>query len=138
MKPAWNLGCGAGIPVEGGTDNKGVIEQTLEIMARMGLCANEWTILENLDHVAICFKRCYDRYTKYRRDHAITGECLEYAQFLRQIRVSDLFIAYKSVRLNGQPVSAHVLNMDTIRSRCGIHSFDAQAADIVTPWDDHR
>ncbi len=124
--------------LEGGTDNKGVIEQTLEFMARMGLCTNEWTILENLDHTAICFKRCYDRYTKYRRDHAITGECLEYAQFLRQLRVSDLFVAYKSVRLGGQPASAHVLNMDLIRSRCGIYSFDAQAADIVTPWDDHK
>ena len=62
---------------------------------------------------------------------------VEYTQFLRQLRVSDLFVAYKSGRLGGQPASAHVLNMDLIRSRCEIHSFDAQAADIVTPWDDH-
>ena len=89
----------------------------------------------NLDQVAICFKRCYDDYTKYRRDHAIMGECLEYTQFLRQLRASDLFIAYKSVRMAGDTVSAHILNFDLIRTRCGIQSFDVNAPDFDCPWD---
>jgi hypothetical protein len=122
--------------LDGGEANKGIIEQTLEGMARMGLTSNQWTIMDrNLDQVAICFKRCYDDYTKYRRDHAIMGECLEYTQFLRQLRASDLFIAYKSVRMAGDTVSAHVLNFDLIRTRCGIQSFDVNAPDFDCPWD---
>ena len=121
--------------LDGGTANKGIIEQTLEGMARMGLYANEWTIMENLDHVAIYFKLCYDRYTQYRRDHAITGECLDYAQFLKQLRQSDLFIAYKPVRISGMLKRAYVLDYEEILKRCDIASFDPTTPEPISPWE---
>ena len=121
--------------LDGGTANKGIIELTLEGMARMGLYASEWTIMENLDHVAIYFKLCYDRYTQYRRDHAITGECLDYAQFLKQLRQSDLFIAYKPVRISGMLKRAYVLDYEEILKRCDIASFDPTTPEPISPWD---
>lgn len=121
--------------LDGGTANKGIIELTLEGMARMGLYASEWTIMENLDHVAIYFKLCYDRYTQYRRDHAINGECLDYAQFLKQLRQSDLFIAYKPVRISGMLKRAYVLDYEEILKRCDIASFDPTTPDPISPWD---
>lgn len=121
--------------LDGGSANKGIIEQTLEGMARMGLYANEWTIMENLDHVAIYFKLCYDRYTQYRRDHAIVGECLEYAQFLKQLRQSDLFVAYKPVRISGMLKRAYVLDYEEIQKRCDITSFDPTTPEPISPWD---
>ena len=121
--------------LDGGDANKGIIEQTLEIMARMGLYLNEWTIMENLNHVAICFRRCYDRYTQYRREHAIGGESLEYAQFLKQLRQSDLFVAYKPVRINGELRRAYVLDYDEIKKRCDIATFDSLAPEPISPWE---
>jgi hypothetical protein len=121
--------------LDGGDANKGIIEQTLEIMARMGLYQNEWTIMENLDHVAICFRHCYDRYTQYRREHAIGGEFLEYAQFLKQLRQSDLFVAYKPVRINGELRRAYVLDYDEIKKRCDVASFDSTAPEPISPWE---
>jgi len=121
--------------LDGGDANKGIIEQTLEIMARMGLYQNEWTIMENLNHVAICFRRCYDRYTQYRREHAIGGESLEYAQFLKQMRQSDLYVAYKPVRINGELRRAYVLDYDEIKKRCDIATFDSSAPEPISPWE---
>ena len=121
--------------LDGGDANKGIIEQTLEIMARMGLCPNEWTIMENLNHVAICFKLCYDRFTQYRREHAIGGESLEYAQFLKQLRQSDLFVAYKPVRMGGELRRAYVLDYDEIKKRCDIATFDSTAPEPISPWE---
>ena len=121
--------------LDGGDANKGIIEQTLEIMARMGLYQTEWTIMENLNHVAICFRRCYDRYTQYRREHAIGGESLEYAQFLKQLRQSDLFVAYKPVRINGELRRAYVLDYDEIKKRCDIATFDSTAPEPISPWE---
>lgn len=121
--------------LDGGDANKGIIEQTLEGMARMGLYANEWTIMENLDHVAIYFKLCYDRYTKYRREHAIGGECLEYTQFLKQLRQSDLFIAYKPVRISGMLKRVYVLDYEEIQKRCEITSFDPTMPEPISPWE---
>jgi hypothetical protein len=51
--------------LDGGTSNRGVVEQSLEIMARMGLAYGfDWKPLENDTQVAINLKRCYDRFTK--------------------------------------------------------------------------
>ena len=101
----------------------------------MGLYLNEWTIMENLNHVAICFRRCYDRYTQYRREHAIGGESLEYAQFLKQLRQSDLFVAYKPVRINGELRRAYVLDYDEIKKRCDVATFDSSAPEPISPWE---
>ena len=84
-----------------GSANKGIIEQTLEGMARMGLYANEWTIMENLDHVAIYFKLCYDRYTQIPPGSRHCWRVPGIRAVSEQLRQSDLFVAYKPVRISG-------------------------------------
>lgn len=121
--------------LEGNVTNKGVVEQTLEVMARMGLSSDEWRVLKNLDHVAINVKKCYDRYTRYRRECAITGECLSQAEFIQQLRHSDLFVEYTPVRFANGQWRAYVLDFVEIKKRCNIDSFDLSASDLVTPWD---
>jgi hypothetical protein len=111
--------------LDGNTSNKGLVEQSLEIMARMGLDSqSEWTLLEKNSQVAIRFNAVYDRFTKYRRDHAIGGECLEYRQFLKQLKKSDLFLDYKPVRFGGDLYKAYVLDYELVLGRCDLESFD--------------
>ena len=109
--------------LDGGETNKSVVEQTLEIMDRMGLDDDSCKILEDGKLVAIFFKGVYDRYTKYRRDHAIGGECLTYAQFMRQLRKSDLFVEDRSVRFNSGIRWAVVMNYATMKQRCDVAGF---------------
>ena len=112
--------------LDGSAVNRGIVEQSLEIMARMGLAYGlDWKPLENDTLVAINLKRCYDRFTKYRRDHAISGECLEYRQFTKQLRGSDLFIAYKPVNFNNRTAQAFVLNYPLLLERCDLEGFDS-------------
>lgn len=122
--------------LDGGTANKGIIEQTLEVMARMGLSSDEWRILKDIDRVAINVKKCYDRYTRYRRDFAITGECLSQTEFVKQLRHSDLFVSYSPVRFANGQWRAYVLDFAEIKKRCNIDSFDVTASDLITPWDE--
>jgi len=112
--------------LDGSAVNRGIVEQSLEIMARMGLTFGlDWKPLADDTQVAINLKRCYDRFTKYRRDHAITGECLEYRQFTKQLRNSDLFVAYKPVNFNNITTKAYVLNYALLRERCDFgHIYD--------------
>jgi len=111
--------------LDGSAVNRGIVEQSLEIMARMGLTYGlDWKLLENDTQVAINLKRCYDRFTKYRREHAITGECLEYRQFTKQLRNSDLFVAYKPVKFANTTAHAFVLNYMSLLERCDIQGFD--------------
>jgi len=111
--------------LDGSPVNRGIVEQSLEIMARMGLTFGlDWKTLENDTLVAINLKRCYDRFTKYRRDHAITGECLEYRQFTKQLRGSDLFVAYKPVNFNNTTAQAFILDYRLLLERCDIQGFD--------------
>ena len=123
----WHLGFAAKeYLLDGSAVNRGIVEQSLEIMARMGLAYGlDWKPLENDTQVAVNLKRCYDRFTKYRRDHAISGECLEYRQFTKQLRGSDLFLAYKPVNFNNRTAQAFVLNYPLLLERCDIEGFDS-------------
>ena len=58
--------------LDGGQSNKSIVELTLEVMDRMGLSDEECRYLDD-GNVAIHFRGIYDRYTQYRRDHAILG-----------------------------------------------------------------
>ena len=76
--------------LDGGTSNKSVVEQTLEIMSRMGLDPkSEYAITDDGRVLALWLNHVYDRYTKYRKDYAILGETLTYAQFKKQLQHSD-------------------------------------------------
>ena len=93
-------------------------------MARMGLdSGTDFKVSEDEKQIAIRFPRIYDRFTKYRRDYAIVGECLDYRQFLKQIRNSDLFLEYKQTRFDDANTKAYVLDYQAILVRCDINSF---------------
>ena len=121
--------------LDGNTNNKSVVEQTLEVMARMGLGKDEWKVMSNLLHVAVRFYTVYDRYTQYRREHAIVGECLGYDEFRKQLKSSDLYVADRTVNFGGRRFDATILRWDEITARLGISSFDNAAESLVTPWD---
>ena len=110
--------------LDGGETNKSVVEQTLEIIDRMGLDDEVCRMLENGTQAAIHFKSVYDRYTRYRRDHAIVGECLTYSQFMRQLRNSDLYIMTKVVRFGSETKKAVVLNYEVLSQRCDVSGFN--------------
>jgi len=123
--------------LDGSAVNRGIVEQSLEIMARMGLAYGlDWKPLEGETQVAINLKRCYDRFTKYRRDHAISGECLEYRQFTKQLRGSDLFVAYRTIAFTNTPARAFVLDYRLVLERCDIDGFDQVNITAETSEDD--
>lgn len=109
--------------LDGGDANKSIIEQTLEVMDRMTICPDHCGFSKDGKEVGFLFARFYDQYTKYRRDHAIYGECLPYNQFIKQLKKSDLFIAYKSFRIGGGTPKAYVLDYELVRRRCDVSGF---------------
>lgn len=114
--------------LDGGESNKSIVEQTLEIMDRMGLDPECCRLLEDGRSLAIHFRAAYDRYTKYRRDHAILGECLSYSQFMRQLRRSDLFIEDRTVRFVSEARKAAILDYTLLVTRCDVTTFSASGA----------
>lgn len=108
--------------LDGGESNKSVVEQTLEVIDRMGLSDEDCRILDD-DNIAIHFRGVYDRYTQYRRDHAILGECLPYSQFMKQLRKSELYIETRTVRFGDDPKKAIILHYGLLRQRCDIEGF---------------
>ncbi|HQK34854.1 MAG TPA: hypothetical protein PK074_09025, partial [Spirochaetales bacterium] len=79
--------------LDGGTYNRSIVEQTLEVMSRMGLDPkSEYAICDEGRVLALWLNHVYDRYTKYRKDYAIVGETLTYAQFKKQLQHSDYFL----------------------------------------------
>jgi len=108
--------------LDGGDSNKSIVEVTLEVISRMGLTADEFRTTQD-GHAAFHFKGFYDRYTQYRRDHAIVGECLPYSQFMKQLRKSDLYIADRAVLFEDARHKAVLLNYELLRQRCDIEGF---------------
>ena len=109
--------------LDGGESNKSVVEQTLEVMDRMTVSPEYCAFSKDGKEVAFLFARFYDQYTKYRRDHAIYGECLPYNQFIKQLKKSDLFVGYKTARIGHGTPKAYVLNYELIRQRCDVTGF---------------
>jgi putative DNA primase/helicase len=112
--------------LDGGTSNKSVVEQTLEIMSRMGLDPrNEYAILENGKVLALWLNHIYDRYTKYRKDYAIVGETLTYAQFKKQLQHSDYYLESNiSRRLGADVRKVWTLNFELLSARCDVSGFE--------------
>ena len=99
------------------------MEQTLEIMDRMGLSDEECRFLKN-NQVALYFKGFYDRFTRYIRENGITVEFLQYNQFMKQLRKSELFVEYRTVRFeNGDPKKAAILDFRAIQETCDVDGF---------------
>ena len=108
--------------LDGGNSNKSVVELTLEVIDRMGLTADEFRTTKD-GYAAFHFRGFYDRYTQYRRDHAILGECLPYTQFMKQLRKSDLYVGDRAVMFADTSRKSVLLNYDLLRQRCDIEDF---------------
>ena len=112
--------------LDGSTGNKSVVEQTFEVLSRMGLDpGSEFRITEDGKVLALWLAHVYDRYTKYRKDYAIVGETLSYAQFKRQLQHSDLFLGNNvPVRIGGDLRKVWTINFELLKSRCDVSGFE--------------
>jgi len=112
--------------LDGGTSNKSVVEQTLEVMSRMGLDPkSEYAIIDDGKVLALWLNHVYDRYTKYRKDYAIAGETLTYAQFKKQLQHSDYFLESNvSKRIAGETRKVWTINYELLCDRCDVSGFE--------------
>ena len=112
--------------LDGSTSNRSVVEQTLEVMARMGLDPkSEYRVLEDGKVLALWLIHVYDRYTKYRKDYAIFGESLSYAQFKRQLLHSDLYLGSNvPLRIGEELRKVWTINYELLKARCDISGFE--------------
>jgi len=111
--------------LDGGNSNKSVVEQTLEVMSRMGLDPNsEYAIIGDGKVLALWLNHVYDRYTKYRKDYAVVGETLTYAQFKKQLQHSDYYLESNiSRRLGADVRKVWTLNFELLSARCDVSGF---------------
>ena len=112
--------------LDGSTSNRSVLDQTFEIMARMGLDPrSEYRVMENGKVLALWLTHVYDRYTKYRKDYAILGETLSYSQFKRQLLHSDLYLnSNVAVRIGDEPRKTWLLDYEMLKARCDVSGFE--------------
>ena len=75
-------------------------------------------------HLCIWLSNIYDRYTRYRKDYAITGEVLSVNQFYQQLQHSDYFIAkHKPKRIGNTVRRVWVLDYEKLAQNADIHGF---------------
>ncbi len=112
--------------LDGGLSNKSVVEQTLEIMSRMGLDPkSEFTICDGGTVLALRLNPIYDKYTKYRKDYAVVGETLTYAQFKKQLTHSDYFLESNvQKRIGSENRRVWTLNYELLKARCDVSGFE--------------
>lgn len=118
--------------LNGRTNTVTVVEQSLEIMDRMGLSDEECKFIEG-GLVALHFKSFYDRFTRYIRENGIVVEHLQYDQFMRQLRKSVLFLEMRTVRFGGggDPKKAAVLDYEAIQEACDVDGFIKSQIDAL-------
>ena len=114
--------------LDGGTHNLSIVEQTFEIMSRMGPdTQGEYQLSDDKTQLFIRLPQMYDKYTKYRKDYAIIGEVLPYAQFRKQLQHSDLFIQQNyQRRINGNNTKCWVVNYQALKERCDVSGFEPE------------
>ena len=112
--------------LDGGNNNKSVVEQTFEVMSRMGLRREiDYDFSDDGATMYIRLTQLYDQYTKYRRDYAVVGEVLTYSQFRKQLIHSDVFIQGNYQRkFKGVNSKCFVIDYQLLRSRCDVGGFE--------------
>jgi len=107
------------------TYNKGIIESTFEVMARMKLKLGADYCFDNNDqYITIALSDVYDRYTKYLKDFAIKGESLDYNQFCKQLRKTDYYVSsnYKK-RMAKESKRVWTLHFEKLSANCDVSGF---------------
>ena len=118
---------------DGGDSNKSVVEQTFEVMSRMGLNPdNEYELSDDGKVLSLWLNHVYDKYTKYRREYAVTGEVLTYAQFKKQLEHSDCFIAKnKQMWLGSDNRRVWQVDFGVLSARCDVSGFEEGAKALL-------
>ena len=109
--------------LDGGESNKTVVEQTLEVFDRMKLGPEVVHLSEDGKELGLYIKDIYDLFTQYVKDHAVDGERLTKAEFIRQFKQTEFYLASKSVRFTDRVKQAHVLDYTILRQRCDVSGF---------------
>jgi len=110
--------------LDGDTSNKSVVEQTFEVMARMKLDPETHYRIEG-DQMFLRLNLVYDLYTKFRKDYAIVGEVLTYAQFKKQLQHSEYFIASnQQKRIGKESVKCWVIDYGNLCQHCDVSGFN--------------
>lgn len=119
--------------LDGNTNNKSIVEQTLEIMSRMSLDPkSEYCVCEDGKVLALWLNHVYDRYTKYRKDYAIVGEGLSYAQFKKQLMHSDFHLASNvQKRIGSENRKVWTLDYEILKARCDVSGFEITEIDVL-------
>lgn len=112
--------------LDGGTHNQSIVEQTFEIMSRMQLDPkNDFTLADNNTVLYLRLSQVYDKYTKYRKDYAIVGEVLTYAQFMKQLSHSDLFLGNNiQKKIHGMNAKCWAVDFEKLKQRCDVSGFE--------------
>jgi len=106
--------------------NKGIIENTFEVMARMKLKQGDDYCFENNEqYLIISLSDVYDRYTRYLKDYAIKGESLEYKQFCKQLRKTEYCVKPTSFKKRMAKESKWVWMIDfhKLAANCDVAGF---------------
>ncbi len=110
--------------LDGGTNNQSIVEQTFEIMARMKLDPKVYYKIDG-GRLYLWLTPVYDLYTKYRKDYAIVGEVLTYAQFKKQLQHSEYFIASNQQKFIGtENHKCWVIDYELLRKNCDVTGFE--------------
>jgi len=117
--------------LDGGTSNRSIVEQTFEIMSRMKLDPKvDYTFDKDGTVLCLWLNHVYDLYTKYRKDYAVCGEVLTYAQFKKQLLHCDFFIASNEPkRIGGELRKVWTLDYTTLKARCDVGGFEITEID---------
>ena len=110
---------------DGRTSNQSLVEQSLEIISRMGLSDDECRYLDE-NTVALHIPGFYDRFTKYIRDHNIKFDNLQMKDFMKHLKMSKMFIEQKQVRLEngrGENQRCFILSIPEIQKHCMVDGF---------------
>ena len=110
--------------LDGGTNNLSIVEQTFEIMARMKLDPTVYYKIED-GKLYLWLTPVYDLYTKYRKDYAIVGEVLTYAQFKKQLIHSEYYISSNvQKRIGSENHKCFIVDFDALRRNCDVSGFE--------------
>ena len=86
---------------------------------------SDYAICDGDTMLALRLNPVYDKYTKYRKDYAVAGETLTYAQFKLQLSHSDYFLESNvQKRIGSENRRVWTLNYGLLKTRCDVSGFE--------------
>ena len=84
--------------------------------------------------LVLALKNIYDRYTRYRKDYAVTGESLDYSQFCKQLEHTAYFVS-KGVkkRFGDKTPWVWVLDFYKLEKACDVSGFVTEDEQLRLP-----